>query len=110
MRGAVHDILPTSVRRSLKKLGEDIEIARKKRRLTMAMMSERVGVSMATYQRAQTGDPTVGIGVYAMILFVLGMRVNFGEVLDAKNDDQGLLLEAERLPRKVRPARQRGPS
>ncbi len=42
------------------------------------------------------------MGIYAMTLFVLGLGDPLGELVDARRDDQGLLLEAERLPKRVR--------
>jgi DNA-binding XRE family transcriptional regulator len=102
MRSAVQDVLPATVRRSLKKLGDDIATARRKRRLTVQMMTERVGVSRGTYARVERGDPTVALGVYAMTLFALGFGPAFGETIDPRRDDVGLMLEEERLPKRVR--------
>ena len=102
MKSAITDTLPTKVRRSLRKLGADLATARKKRNLTTAMMAERLGVAKSTYLRAEKGDPTVSMGVYAMVLFVLGLGDALGEIVDPRRDDQGLLLDDERLPRRVR--------
>lgn len=102
MKSAVTDTLPPKVRRSLVKLGMDIATARKKRNLTTAMMAERLGVAKSTYLRVEKGDPTVSMGVYAMALFVLGFGDALGEIIDPRRDDQGLLLDAERLPKRVR--------
>ncbi len=106
MRSTVHDVLPPKVRRSLKKLGADVSLARRKRHLTTAMMSERLGVAKTTYMRVEKGDPTVSMGVYAMALFVLGFGEAFGELLDASRDEQGLLLDAQRVPKRVRPRKE----
>jgi len=43
------------------------------------------------------------MGVYAMALFVLGFGAAIGDVVDPRRDDVGLLLDAERLPKRVRP-------
>ena len=102
MKSAVTDILPPKVRRSLAKLGLDLATARKKRSLTTAMMAERLGVAKSTYLRVEKGDPTVSMGVYAMVLFVLGFGNALGEIVDPRRDDQGLLLDVERLPKRVR--------
>lgn len=102
MRSTVTDTLPPKVRRSLIKLGADLATARKKRNLTTMMMAERLGVAKSTYLRAEKGDPTVSMGVYAMVLFVLGFGDALGEIVDPRRDDQGLLLDAERLPKRVR--------
>jgi len=102
VKSAVTDILPPKVRRSLAKLGLDLATARKKRSLTTAMMAERLGVAKSTYLRVEKGDPTVSMGIYAMALFVLGFGDALGEIVDPRRDDQGLLLDTERLPKRVR--------
>ncbi len=103
MRSEAYDILPIPVRRALKKLGRDIRVARKKRRLTVAMMMERVGVSKGTYLKIERGDPRVGIGIYGTALMALGLGTPFAEIADPAGDDEGLALEESRLPERVRP-------
>ncbi len=103
MKSALFERLPPSVLHALKKLGRDLGIARRKRRLTAEMMAERMGVSKPTYLRAERGDPTVGLGVYAMALFVLGLGSPFADLIDVSRDDQALVLDVERLPERVRP-------
>jgi DNA-binding XRE family transcriptional regulator len=102
MKSAIVDVLPPKVRRSLVKLGTDLATARKKRNLTVMMMAERLGVAKSTYLRVEKGDPTVSMGAYAMALFVLGFGDTLGDIVDPRRDDQGLLLDAERLPKRVR--------
>jgi transcriptional regulator with XRE-family HTH domain len=103
MRTEAYDILPTPVRRSLKRLGRDIQVARKRRRLTIAMMTERVGVSKTTYMAVEKGDPRVGIGIYGTSLMVVGLGTPFADVADPLRDDEGLALDEARLPKRVRP-------
>ena len=95
-------MLPPKLRRNLGKFGSDIALARRKRKLTVNMMAERIGTSRATYLRAEKGDPRVSMGVYAMALFVLGFSDSLAEIADVRKDDTGLLLDAERLPKRVR--------
>lgn len=102
MRSTVTDTLPTKVKRALGKLGGDIAVARKKRSLTAMMMAERLGVAKSTYLKIEKGDPTVAMGAYAMALFVLGFDDALAEIVDPSRDDQGLLLDVERLPKRVR--------
>ncbi len=102
MRSVVGDIMPARLRRGLKKFGEDISVARRKRRLTVAMMAERAGVAKSTYLRAERGDPKVALGVYAMVLFILGFGDAIADLIDTRNDDQGLLLDTERIPKRIR--------
>jgi DNA-binding XRE family transcriptional regulator len=109
MRSAALDSLPPQVRRSLAKLGTDLAVARRKRNLTVAMMAERLGVAKSTYLKVEKGDPTVSLGVYAMALFVLGFAEALGDLIDPRRDDLGLLLDVERLPKRVRPKRTASP-
>ena len=102
MRSAIHDVLPVSLRRSLAKFGHDLAIARRKRRLTVAIMAQRTGLAIATYARIEKGDPSVAMGAYAMALFVLGFGEAFGNLTDARHDEEGLLSDEERLPKRVR--------
>ena len=102
MRSTVVDTLPSKLKRSLGKLGDDIAAARKKRSLTALMMAERVGVAKSTYLKIERGDPTVAMGAYAMALYALGLDKALGEIVDARQDDQGLMFDAERLPKRVR--------
>ncbi len=93
--------MPAKVQRSLAKFGSDLSIARRQRRFTGAMMCERVGVSKATWQRMEKGDPTVSLAAYAQALFVLGFGAPFADLIDQRNDERALLLSAERLPTRV---------
>jgi len=102
MRSAIHDVLPAGLRRSLAKFGHDLAVARRKRHLTMGMVAERTGLAKSTYARLEKGDPAVAMGAYAMALFVLGFGEAFRDTIDARRDDDGLLLDEERLPKRVR--------
>jgi DNA-binding XRE family transcriptional regulator len=103
MRSSFHDLLPPGQRRSLAKFGKDLAVARRKRHLTAAMVAERIGVAKSTYARMEKGDPAVAMGAYAMALFVLGFGEALGELIDARHDERGLLMDEERLPKRVRP-------
>ena len=102
MRSGVSDVLPLTVRRSVTKFGSDLATARRKWGLTVISVAERMGVSKNTYLRAEKGDPGVGLGVYAMALFVLGFGDPLRSLIDVSRDDVGLLLDEERLPKRVR--------
>jgi len=96
MRSSVSDVLPPAVKR-------------RKRGLTIFAVAERTGVAKNTYLRVEKGDPTVGLGVYAMALFVLGFGSPLGTLIDVSRDDTGLLLDEERLPKRVRMKKARVP-
>lgn len=96
------DALPLPVRRALQKLGEDVRIARKRRRLTMEIVAERALVSRKTLARVEHGDPGVSIGIYATVLFTLGLVDRLGTLADSSSDALGLTLADTDLPERVR--------
>jgi hypothetical protein len=71
----------------------------------MALVAERAFVSRSTLARVERGDPGVSMGIYASVLFVLGLADRVGDLADARADNIGLALEDERLPRRVRLSR-----
>ena len=48
--------------RALRKLGQDINEARRRRRVTIELMAERTGLSRATIGKIEKGDPTASMG------------------------------------------------
>jgi transcriptional regulator with XRE-family HTH domain len=97
--------LPLPVKRAILKLGTDISVARRRRGISHSLMSERAFISPSTLVRAEKGDPGVSIGIYASILFVLGMTDRIAELADPARDPVGQALEEERLPKRIRAPR-----
>jgi len=93
--------LPIPVKRALLKIGEDIRDARRRRRIPMALMAERAFISRMTLGKVERGDPSVSFGIYAVILFVLGMTERFADIADVRHDTMGLMLEEENLPKRI---------
>lgn len=89
------------VQTALKRLGHDIRVARKKRRMSVADFCERLGVTDKTLAKLETGDGGVRLETLAMALMVLGELHRLGEMLDPAKDDTGLVLEQARLPVRI---------
>ena len=102
--------LPIPVTRALRKLGHDIKDARRRRRITMAIVAQRASISKPTLIRVERGDPGVSIASYATVLFVMGMADRLADLVDPKNDPVGLQLEEENLPQRVRGRRRPKPT
>ena len=94
--------LPLSVRRALTKLGADISVARRRRNLPVALVAERAFVGRNTITRVERGDPGVSIGIYASVLFALGLTERLSDIADPNSDEVGMALESERLPIRAR--------
>ena len=80
----------------LSELGENIKLARLRRRLTAEQVSERAGISRATLWSIEKGSEKVSMGGYFQVLFVLGLENDFlllakDDILGHKLQDIGLL-------------------
>jgi transcriptional regulator with XRE-family HTH domain len=93
--------LPLPVRRALARLGSDIRAARLRRRITTTLMAQRAFVTRMTLGKVEKGDPGVSLGIYATVLFVLGMTSRLEDLAESRNDALGLQLDEERLPKRV---------
>lgn len=99
---------PAAVRRTLRKLGADIQDARRRRGLPMAVVAERAFTSRSTLQRVEAGDANVSIGIYAAVLHALGLLDGLGEMADISRDRVGQALSSAELPQRVRVKRRAG--
>jgi hypothetical protein len=88
--------MPPVVLNHLRTLGENLAVARKRRRESLRAWSERIGVSEPTLMRMERGDPSVSIGVYATALWLIGRAPALSE-LAAPEHDRGALEEAIRV-------------
>ena len=102
MPSHIRGTLPLPVRRILRKLGSDIRDARLRRRIRASTMAERALISRTTLHKIERGDAGVSMGMYATVLFVLGMHDGISELADRTRDGVGLDLLEERLPQRVR--------
>ncbi len=100
MRSAAPDTLPRRARKALEKLGRDIAIARKKRRMSTVSMAERAFISRSTLHKVERGDPTVSMGIYATVLSILGLVDGLGDIADRRDDTLGLDIEEGQLPKR----------
>ena len=84
-------IMPKTQER-LNIMGEQIKLARLRRRLSAKLVSERAGISRATLVEVEKGSPSVAMGIYAAVLHALnGMDSDL--LLLAKDDELGRKLQ-----------------
>jgi transcriptional regulator with XRE-family HTH domain len=58
----------------LETVGENIKLARLRRRITAAMLAERAGISRVTLRKVENGESSVTMAIYANVLFCLGLE------------------------------------
>lgn len=78
-------------RRILEEVGEQIKLARLRRKLTAEQVSERANISRKTLYSIESGSSTVNIGAYFSVLVVLGLENDFLQL--AKDDKLGRKLQ-----------------
>ena len=95
------DFMPIPVERAIRKLGYDLSLARR-RRISQDSMAQRMGASVSTVRRIEKGDPRIPIHFIARAMMILGDLKALENLMDTANDDIGLLLMDEQLPKRVR--------
>lgn len=96
-------LLP-GARRVLAQMGENIHLARRRRKISVQQVAERAGLSRATLWQIEKGSASVAIGNYFMVLFVLGLENDFlklaeDDKLGRKLQDAGLITP-KRAPKR----------
>lgn len=69
----------------LERMGENIKLARKRRKLTTIQVAERADIARSTLYLIEKGDPGVALGAYFNVLRVLGMQE---DILKLGADDE----------------------
>ncbi|MCQ4034838.1 helix-turn-helix domain-containing protein [Kaistella montana] len=61
----------------LAQMGENIKLARKRRKLTAVQVAERADIARSTLSLIEKGEPSVAMGAYFNVLRVLGLQEDF---------------------------------
>lgn len=97
-------ILLPRTKRILVELGDNIKLARLRRKLSSEQIAERANISRPTLLAIEKGSPTVSIGSYLQVLQILGLEKDLAHV--AKDDELGRRLQdaeistGERAPKR----------
>ena len=95
-------LLPKNLK-ILKELGEQIQLARLRRKFSAEQIAERTGVGRKTVHNIEQGRPSVAIGSYLQVLFVLGLEKDLtmiaaSDPLGRKLQDAGIVT-GKRAPK-----------
>lgn len=103
--GKTVPLLLPRLARKLSVVGENLRLARLRRRISSAQMAERAGITRPTLLKIERGDPTVSFGAYANVLFCLGLDSDLDSLagddeLGRKLQDAEMIVQ-RRAPRRV---------
>ena len=90
----------------LETMGEQIKMARLRRKISAELVAERAGISRATLWAVEKGSPSVAIGIYAAVLHALN-SMDRDLLLIAKDDELGRKLQDLDLPIRKRAPQKR---
>ncbi|MEI6804996.1 MAG: hypothetical protein WCK49_00630 [Myxococcaceae bacterium] len=92
--------LPPRAFDALKRLGEDLAVARMRRHESQRVWAKRLGVSVPTLIRMEQGDSGVGMGIYATALWMIGRTEALAELANPQYDRGALELHVREIKRR----------
>lgn len=101
MKNAAYNIMPDT-ENILKTMGEQIKMARLRRRLSATLVAERAGISRSTLWKVENGNPSVAVGIYAAVLHALNnmdkdlLKIAGDDELGRKLQDMDLIGKNKR--------------
>ena len=98
-------VLLPKIREIIETVGEQIKLARLRRKFSGRMVAERAGIGRNTLISIEQGKPSVSIGHYLSVLKVLGLEKDL--LLLAKDDKLGRKLQDAGLSTKERAPKKR---
>ena len=101
MKNAAYNMMPDT-ENILKTMGEQIKMARLRRKLSATLVAERAGISRSTLWKVENGNPSVAVGIYAAVLHALNnmdkdlLKIAGDDELGRKLQDIELLRRGKR--------------
>lgn len=89
------NVIYPKARKALKALGENLRLARKRRKITSKMMAERANMSLMTLRSLERGEAHVSMSNYMAVIACLGFHDDIAKV--AANDILGRDLQDAEL-------------
>jgi hypothetical protein len=85
----------TQARQALRSLGENLALARVRRKESQRVWAKRLGVSIPTLIRMEQGEPSVAVGVYATALWMIDRAAALPGLAEPKEDQGALELDVQ---------------
>ena len=99
-------VLP-KLKLSLELLGENIKLARLRRKYSAEQVAQRANIGRNTVWQIEKGSPSVSMGAYLQVLFVLGLEGDIAVI--AAHDPLGRKLQDADLTTKARAPKRSNP-
>jgi transcriptional regulator with XRE-family HTH domain len=87
--------IPPQTRRALETLGSHLAVARVRRKESLATRAQRIGTSIPTLTRLESGDPSVSMGLYATALWLIGRDGELAQIASPEHDKGALEMDVQ---------------
>ena len=87
--------IPPQTLRALETLGSHLAVARVRRKESLSTRAQRIGVSIPTLMRLESGDPSVAMGIYATALWLIGRDGELALMASPEHDQGALELNIQ---------------
>jgi len=94
--------LPLEVTAAAGQLGQNIRLARIRRRVSQEELAQACGITRKTLYALEKGTPASSLGTVFTVLWKLGLLSTVAALADPDTDEHGRILEAARRPKRVR--------
>jgi transcriptional regulator with XRE-family HTH domain len=92
--------LPPAAAEALRRLGDNLAVARIRRKESQRLWAQRLGVSVPTLIRMEQGDAGVGMGIYATALWLIGRVAALPDMAAPQHDQGALEMDVREAVRK----------
>lgn len=92
---------PIYTEKLLKRVGENVAVARKRRGWTQDSLAERAMVGSSTIKRLERGT-SIGLDAFMSIIVALDLEENFLNSVSPNNDERGLMLAEREISNRKR--------
>lgn len=93
---------PLEVSTAVVQLGQNIRLARIRRRMSQEELAQACGITRKTLYALETGSPGSTIGTLFSVLWKLGLMSTSTALANPDADEHGKILEAARRPQRAR--------
>lgn len=99
---AIPTTAPLEVSTAVRRLGENIRLARIRRRMSQEELAQACDITRKTLYALEKGNAGTSVGTAFAVLWKLGLMSTAAALANPDSDEHGKILEAARRPKRAR--------
>jgi len=96
------EAMPLEVSTAIQRLGQNIRLARIRRRMSQEELAQACDISRKTLYALEKGNASTTLGTVFTVLWKLGLMTDANALANPDTDEHGKILEAARRPKRAR--------